>query len=349
MPERLGFEREIASLGLRESEKANGPKLFTPVAVGQRVELDLAQTAFAGKVAKVQWTIPGTYVRGYDGGIRASKIFKFEKADHEQPKISFFWVDAADRRVVVATIMLTSGAMVPYVVNFDVKGPILDRFTADTGVTQIEKRAGLTGMRFGKLTGPIPPKKSEDKFGIQWDWKITMPATHAGFVKDVQTVLNDRWKILRLKPGGTDTRKLVWRHFKKTDPHIQLDGHDGNEAAYSGGLHDVKIEAGKSFDTGIGRRLSDSPHTSLEPLGKTVSVNDQFTYFIMFKPATKNAYDAIWVPVAKAEWSWKATAKNKGGRWTVVAAKMTPVLHKTTPDFPMYESNAEENEWIEVQ
>ena len=40
---------------------------------------------------------------------------------------------------------------------------------------------------------------------------------------------------------------------------------------------------------------------------KILSVNDQFTYYIMFKPVAAKEYDAIWVPVAKAKWSWKVT------------------------------------------
>jgi len=86
----------------------------------------------------------------------------------------------------------------------------------------------------------------------------------------------------------------------------------------------------------------------LEKLATVVSVNDQFTYFIMFKPHTVEASDAIWVPLAKATWFWKATAKNSGGRWTVDGAEMKPAFDKTATDFPIYESNAAENGWQEA-
>jgi V8-like Glu-specific endopeptidase len=304
------------------------------VAVGERVTIDLAKTSFAAKLDKVKWTIPGRVVRRYDGTVNDSKLFELTDSDLEQPKISFFWVDPGDGRNVYATVKTKSGAVEVFLAPFDVKGPKLDRFTAKTGITQIEKRAGLTGMRFGRIL----PRGKE---GIRWEWQVTMPATHAGFVKDVQTVLNDRWKIQRLRPGGTATRKLVWKHPKKTDPNVQLDGHDGTEAVYTGGIHGVKIDAGKSS---IDIKTSDSPHTSIERLDKTVSVNDQFTYYIMFKPATAKAEDAIWVPVAKAKWFWKATAKDRVLR----AEKMKPDFQMATTDFPIYESNAAENEWQEV-
>jgi len=345
MAERLRFERELNDLGLREYDQGQVSSKPRSVVVGERVVLDLDKTDFAGKVSTVRWTIPDTVVRTYDGTTSNARTFDLTDTDLGQPKISFFWVDAGDGRMVMATILLNSGAMVPFITFFDVKGPKLDGFTASTGVTQIEKRGGLTAMRFGSLTGPTPPKKPEDRRGIQWDWQVTMPANRAGFVKDVQTVRNDRWKLLRPRSGETNTRKMVWRHPRKTAPHVQLDGHDGSEPAYRGGLFKVKTRAGKSITLNT---ISDSPHVELEKLATVVSVNDQFTYFIMFKPETPKPSDAIWVPVARATWSWKATAKNVGGRWPLDRAEMKPTFDKTTTDFPIYESNAFENKWQEV-
>jgi hypothetical protein len=183
------------------------------VAVGQRVELDLTKTPFAAKLDKVSWIIPGRVVRGYDGTVRDSKLFELTNADLEQPKISFFWVDAADGRTVQARIRTKSGVNEEFVTVFDVKGPRVNHLTGETNLTRIEKRAGLTGMRLGTLI--VAP-------GIKWNWKITMPSTHAGYIKDVQTVLQDRSQIQFLKPGGKETRTLVYRHPSKTNPHVQI-------------------------------------------------------------------------------------------------------------------------------
>jgi len=308
------------------------------VAVGQRVELDLNDIAFAKNSDKIKWTIPGSVVRGYDGTVRDAKLFELADADLERPKISFFWVDAADGRIVRARFQMEPGGWGQVVFVFNVKGPKVNHFTGKTNVTRIEKRAGLTGMRFGKLI---------EAPGIKWKWKITMPPHRAGFIKDVQTVLNDRSQILSLKPGGKETRKLVWRHPSKTNQHIQLDGHSDDQAAYTAGLYEPKFGGGESFTND---RTSDSPHTGLPSLAKTVSVNDQFTYYIMFKPATSRAQDAIWVPVAKAKWSWKATAMQRDKKWVLSQPKpkMEPNIEMTTVDFPMYETNAFENEWQQV-
>lgn len=307
------------------------------VVVGQRVVLDLANTSFAGKVASVQWEVPGRAVRGYDGNAHNAKLFELTDADKRSPRISFFWVDGENNRTVRARIRTSSGSEEIFSATFSVKRPVVGTFSATVGVTRKERRAGLLGMRLGKLV---------EAPGVKWNWKVTLPAGHAGSVKDVQTLLQDRTQELRLAPGAATTRTLIRRHPRQPQtPHLQLDGHDGNQAGYTPGLASVSIAAGDSF---INNGSSDSPHTNLPSLGKVVTVNDQFSYFILFKPATAQAQDAIWVPLAKALWAWKATARNHGGRWTVSAPKMTPAIHKSTLDFPRYETNADENEWQEA-
>ena len=307
------------------------------VSVGERIELNLANSPFAATWDKVRWTIPGIAVRGYDGTVHDAKLFPVTNADLEKPKISFFWVDAADARTVRATIRTKSGAVEVFVAVFNVKGPTMNTFTGTPGETQIEGRAGAKVMRFGKLI---------EAPGITWKWKITMPSGHAGYIKDVQTVLVDRFQILSRVPGRKETRKLVWRHPKKADPHVQFDGDVDGPAAYSPGLFDIKHDAGEEVTSGM-RGTSDSPPTALPPLAKTVSVHDQFTYYFMFKPATDKPQDAIWVPVARAKWSWKATATQQGGKWTVSTGKMKPNIEMATVEFPIYETNGSENEWQE--
>jgi V8-like Glu-specific endopeptidase len=306
------------------------------VVVGERIEIDLATTAFAGQIKTVQWDIPGRVVRGYDGTVNNAMLIELTDTDRTRSRIVFFWVDGGDGRTVRATIRTTSGTTAQHAVVFDVKQPVVETFGAKLGKTRIEKRAGLTGMRFGTLV---------EAPGIKWSWKVTMPKRHAGHIKDVQTVRLDRTQVLRLQKGGSKTRTLVRRHPRKPAPHLQLDGHDAGQAIYTSGLSEPLIEAGKSFTN---NDTSDSPHTGLTPLGTTVSVDDRFTYFLMFKPDTAKASDAIWVPVAKATWGWKATAKQRGGRWLLSPTAVKPVLEKKTTEFPLYDTNVEENEWQEV-
>jgi V8-like Glu-specific endopeptidase len=205
------------------------------VSVGQRVELDVGQGASGADLEQVRWSIPGRAVRGYEANASEAKLSELTPADLERPKISFFWVDAANDRAVRAKIRRKSGAVEEFVAVFDVEGPKMAAFTGKPGVTRIVKEHGTVGMQFGK------PFEAP---GIEWKWKITMPAHHGGFVKDVQTVLTDRSKIQSLAPGGTKTRPLVWRHPSNPKPHVQLDGDSDNQAIYTPGLVEERRDAG---------------------------------------------------------------------------------------------------------
>jgi V8-like Glu-specific endopeptidase len=303
------------------------PSTTRVVAVGERVALNLDDIEFAQGAKNIKWTIPGTIVHGYDGTGNDAKLFKLTPQDLERPKISFFWVDAGDGRKVFARFQTTFGGWGQVVFDFDVKGPTLSEFTGTTDATEIVKKRGILTMRMA----------------IHWRWTIAMPATHAGHVKDVQTLVQDRSKVMLRKPGGTDTRKLAYRHPKK-DVHVQLDGTDDGQAAYSGdGLYKRTFKAGESHT----HYPADLPSHGLDALDKTISVNDQFTYYIMFKPVTAKEDDAIWVPVAKATWNWKATATRQGATWKLSQPKpkMEPSITMATVDFPMYETNVAENGW----
>jgi V8-like Glu-specific endopeptidase len=326
------------------------PKTSTPVSVGQRVDLDLTKTAYGTDLDHVRWDIPGTVVRGYKGSASEATVVKLTPADLERPTISFFWVDAGNGRTVRAKIHHKSGAEEEFIAVYDVEGPTMDSFSAEVGQTHIEKEHGTFVMRFGNQS---------DEPGVNWTWKITMPPHHGGFVKDIQTVLADRSKVQRLTPGGVKTRALVWRHPSNATPHVQLDNEGATQPVYTQGLGENKIEAGQSFDTGRG--IADSPRTGLASLDKTVSVNDRFVYYVMFKPDTREPKgadkprvagqpeDAIWVPVARATWSWKATADQRDKKWSPrKPPKMAPVFYKATAEFPVYPSNAFENEWQEA-
>ena len=282
----------------------------------------------------MHWTIPGRVVLGYDARPSEASVVEVTKADLERPRISFFWLDPASGRTVQAKIRDKRGVDHEFVAVFDVEGPTMQTFSATTGSTVIVKEHGTTVMRFGtELTAP----------GVNWTWKITMPAHSAGFVKDVQTVLVDRSKVQFLKPGGK-TRLLVRRHPVNTTPHVQLDADaDSKVPEYSKDMGGTRIEAGQSFDTGRG--IEDNPSTGLGSLDKTISVNDRFTYHVLFQPDVK---DAIWVPVAKATWSWEATADHRGARWSLRKAPgMKPHIDKVAFDFPVYQSGASEDIWQE--
>jgi hypothetical protein len=184
---------------------------------------------------------------------------------------------------------------------------------------------------------------------VRWDWKVTLPAKYGGAIKDLQTIRQSREKSV--KKGDTVIKKRR-RHPAKKEPHEQLDQpltDAGTEPTYSAkgaftpSEFPMSLPAGKSWRD---NHSSDSPHTSLDPEDQEVTVNDQFKYYLMFKPDTP---DAIWVPIAKAEWFWSFQAKRGKDGWTL-ASKGGKVTKKgaLTTEFPEYETNVSFNDWFEV-
>jgi hypothetical protein len=342
LPERQRFERELESLGLREYDNGGSVR---EVVIGERIVLGLKDTSFAGSdVVSIRWTVPGNRVKGYTWTRKKAAVEELTDADLAKPDIAFHWVNPEkSREVRVKVVHKVQGAQTTseFVAGtFKVVAPILNRFKATTSSPRIEKADTLRAIRFGDLKGAR---------GVTWDWKLTMPAKHGGSIKDLQTIREHRERT-RTKDGVT--RIELRRHPTKKDAHDQLDQSlwdAGSEATYSAKDAFPKIElptkvaAGKSFSDKV---TSDSPHTALEPEDEVMSVNDHFKYFILFKP---DAPDAIWVPVAKAEWFWSARAVKRRGEWKLEskAGKISSPGDVTT-EFPLYESNVNENKWLEV-
>jgi hypothetical protein len=340
MAERFRFERELADLGVREY--SDGPPA-REVAVGERIVVDVKDTAYASyPLVKVRWDVPGTRVKAYAATRKKAAVTDLLPADLEQPKVAFHWVDAKKGREVRATITYRAGGSetTATVVAgvFDVHAPKLDHFRAETKKVALIKRGQLRGFGFGGV--------ARGTHGIHWDWKVSMPARHGGWIKDVQTVRENRGRTRK------DGKTLGRRNPAKKDLHEQLDQSlwdAGDEPTYSAKGHygsiafPTEVKAGKAIrDT----ETWDSPHTSLEPTDASVSVHDQFRYYILYKPRTAGA---IWVPVARAEWFWKATAVRDGTGWKLTGAegKVTESGRVTT-DFPRYDSNVSYNKWVEL-
>ena len=341
MPERRRFEQELSSLGLREHE--NGSKA-REVSIGDPIVLDVKNLPSPSDVVKVRWIVPGNIVKDYVGTRKKTTKTDVTASDLEQSKLTFFWIESGKGQTVQASVTRKSGGSqttsTVTVEVFDVTSPTLNHFLAKTASPAIEKSGKLRAVRFGAING---------KHGVHWDWKVTLHKRHAGSIKDLQTIQEDRQRR-----GQKDGKTVMFgrRNPKKKDLHEQLDQSlwdSGSEAAYSTKDHyppvdlPISLAAGKSFRD---KDTWDSPHTSMEPTDDRLTVNDRFKYFIMFKPATTGA---IWVPLAKAEWFWKATAEKSGGDWKLTDkdGKIT-AKGALTHDFPSYESNVSENVWIEI-
>ena len=320
MRERLGFERELDDLGLREYDQAQPPAKRREVAIGEEIVLDLTSVA---SIATVRWTVPGTVVKYYVGNTENTQLRLLSKSDLEKPRLIFHWVDAGDNREVKARITynhwfgpVTTESVLA---TFDVKAPTLDCFCAQTTKPMLLHRGHTWKISFGD--------KSRGA-GINWDWKVTMHKNHGGFLKDIQTVKQGRKKLQLLRRGDPKTRTIVYRHPKKdVDWQLDQDPREGRlpkqgepEAAFStpgffGIELPTKVEAGQTLRN---NDTWDAPSSVLMPLDKSISVDESFKYYILYKPDKPKA---IWVPIAKAEWFWQAEAIQRGDKSWVFRGK----------------------------
>jgi len=345
MAERLRFERELASLELGDHDK--GPTT-QEVAIGQRIVVNLKNTEYAAyDIVKIHWTIPGKCVGNYEATRKKATLTELAAADFEQPSVTFYWIEPGASREVRVSITYKAGGTEKkanvLVGVFDVKAPRLDHFKAATKrvvLLNVRQRRGpmLHGIAFGDETRKV--------HGIAWDWKVTIPVKHEGWIKDLQTVRENRVKT------PTTGKQQGRRNPAKLALHEQLDQSlldDGTEPTYSAKDHyppiafPTLVAGGKSVRDNV---TFDSPHTSLDATDKAVTVDDSFKYFILYKPKQDGA---IWVPVAKAEWCWKATAELGSTGWKLKAASgQVTSTGRVTTEFPRYESNVSYNTWVDI-
>jgi hypothetical protein len=349
MAERLRFERELQDLEVREYDQGQAAQKAT-VAVGQPIHLDLANFGFAGAVIDyVYWEVPGETVKTYWGDRKGSEVTRLLPADRQKNPLSFYWVDADDNRRIRC---VAGGRRGPFELKkdfslwYDVKGPTLDYFkAAKINPVRVRVEGGVSVVRFGSLDKNAP--------GIKWDWQVTMPAGFGGWIKDLQTIVV-RQEETRLIGGAR--KKYARRHPTKA-AYEQLDQSPfdkGTEASYSGsklyGAIDfpAAVKAAQAFRDD---ETWDSPGTAPDRRAITASVNNDFTYYILFKPFTMSADKGspIWVPIARAEWCWKAEAVKRGGKWVLTSKEGKVEADRAAAvDFPVYHSNVNENKWVEV-
>ncbi len=110
------------------------------VAIGQRVELDLNDVAFAQNAEEIRWTIPGTRVKGYNATTADATLLELTEGDLQQKKITFYWVDAAAGRIVQAKFRIKGNGLGQVAYAFDVKGPTVNSFTGDPGKLKKKRR-----------------------------------------------------------------------------------------------------------------------------------------------------------------------------------------------------------------
>lgn len=351
MPERLRFERELSDLGLREYDQEQPSPKADQAVIGEQIALDIRQDSRLPQrgIKSVRWEIPGQTVKSYEATTKGMKMETLSASDLTGSRVTFHWVDAGRGREVKVhyTIDIGWGASMPlqHVFKiFDVEAPRLDHFRAAVSKPVLVKKDRKWKLSLGD--------KSKGG-GIIWDWQVTMPKNHAGMLKDLQTVKMGRKKVQKTSPNDQRTRTLKMVHPDGAEDY-QLDQEERprdelpQEAIFSSpALFRETVKAGQTFSN---NNSFDVPSTELKPLDVSFSVDESFRYYILFKPDKTNA---VWVPIARAEWFWKAEAVRKGSAWAfakntrpdsgVKGGKGAP-----STEFPRYRSIAGENRWCEI-
>lgn len=348
MAERLRFERELGDLGLYEYDQTQ-PLKKREVVVGERITLSISGDPRFPGAKIVRWKIPGRVVKSYQEDANSALKSDLAEQDLKKNSLVFYWVDGGDDRVVKAIIKANQSASETEVdvCSFNVRGPKVNYFKyitskpmiIDTGTKSNPKKR----ISFGNKAKP----------GVAWDWEVTMPAN--GFLKDLQTVKMGRKKVQTLKRGSKKTRTLVTMRPGAYQAD-QLDlgiGEDVCKEKAPEPKYSIRSKAkagekipGNGFDT---------PSDELMKLDVRYSVDESFTYYVLFKP---DKPDAIWVPVARAQWHWKAVAVNNGSvdkpKWVLKdkpkpGGGVTEEKYASTAEFPFYNSNTCENRHCEVK
>lgn len=304
--------------------------------VGQKIQLKV-QSKPAGKtITEVKWNIPGTIVKNYTSGDPTAKVAKIEQSDKEKINLDFYWVDGADNRSVTVTCKI-DGVLKNAEAKFNVKAPKLDKFDPVTDSVHLSP----TGTNPNYFTfGEFDALSQVVKIGIKYNWKVTVPSLIDGYVKDVQ-IINTITKMTTT--GGT--KKVYTISGKKTPPNKwQLDTTNPYTTTSDSPTDGFpkKVTKGTSHTNTFSQ---DSPGTPLTTY-KYAMTNDQFKYYIMYKP---DESDAIWVPIAKVDWMWKGKAEYDSGtsKWVLKDkdGKVTSSGGKgqITTEFPKYDTNVKNN------
>lgn len=305
----------------------------TDVSVGEKISVGVKYTKEWGVLKSIEWSIPGTIVKNYVDTQNSAQVTQVGPADKKKFTLDFYWVDGADGRVVEAKCVFTSSSKdVNKTVSatFNVKAVTLDKFDAKTDSVKLAPAAAPTRVGFGER-GVTP--------GIQWDWKVTVPKTGDGYVKDLQTIrINNRQtttggvKQVRALPG---TKVPPPGYNIDTDNPYSL---PGDYPPCVGFPH--KVASGASFSD---NSTFDTPSNPLAGMTRVV-IDREFKYFIMYKP---DKPDSIWVPVAKAEWNCRGAAELHVGWWQLVSPSGGVTSKGTvTTEFPSGSGNSKNVQFV---
>jgi hypothetical protein len=231
-----------------------------------------------------KWTIPGyaisNYVQATDYGI------VYTNFPTTQSNIVFYWIDSGYKLVQVSAMV--DGKTVTGQAWFKVTRPgatldgtIIGEVRADGNY----ENAG-TWLHFGGYPDVT------NVVGIRWNAEVTTPTNGAGGIAFAQLINRD---ARRIEQSGANQKLTTSGAFVADN-----DSDDGDI------FYDGTVTGIGNSDTGT-HNDDDSPGLEYTAADKSISNNDQFQIYLMYKPDITNS---IWVTLRTLTWQWSGSATN---------------------------------------
>jgi hypothetical protein len=256
--------------------------------VGLRATLDVvvARNGTIITPSAWSWTIPGYAIKGYAPTTTKAAVNPLDSSVLQRKTAPIYWVDAGNGRVVSCTVTV-DGVQYSAHTTFNVKRPTATVTTSTTSV--------VIGSSFGDL------RMSFGTAGTYGVPGITFTRTCA-------------------EPAGFDPGSTQW--WQVVDSTSRIYRENGGRRLRRAGTK--VLDTALPYDTGAS--TADSPTMPLTADYLQATASDNFTMYLMYKPA---GTPAIWVPLRKvstASWYWTGDAWRSGANWGLQSSS-----HSTSP------------------
>jgi putative Ig domain-containing protein/Big-like domain-containing protein len=277
--------------------------------VGREVKLNakITPSLRQGDTIEWKWEVPDIYnaILNYtvapDSSTGTVDPFYNRPELRAKSSLNFFWTNGG-----VKLIKLTAKSKNTKTVwtKLDVQSPILapNSFKGTTGTIAVDDKGdGEQEFHIG-----YNPGFGDRRAGLTWSAKLTGPKDFHGQACYFQ--LTNVHAITSLK-GLIKTQRSK---YSSEGVYVADDPIPFQEIT-------ALLQRGITKEIGV---FTDSPGVGAMH-SDTVTINQGFFLYLMYRPLAEEGVGTIWVPVAKLEWAWGGTAL-KGNPWTIVNSSKWP-------------------------
>jgi hypothetical protein len=301
------------------------------VIVGQQMNLK-CQLMISNEVITVfpltnfQWTVPGFAISNYVVAAGASSAVVYTNFPTTKSNVVFYWVDGASNRAVQCSAT-AQGKTFTAQATFNVLRPT-GQIMVFTGTIAVDAnynngQASFFALHYG--TASLMPGIA----GILFTNQVTMPPGNnynygntSFTVEWIQEVNSSSRQFQTNTAGG------AWY-----ERQIAL---ETNSVLDTGYPYPGSVSSSEAIDA-----PAESLDNSTNSVWKTVSTSDNFTMWLMFKPA-----GGQWVPLKGVTWTWAGTAilnaiPTNGNYWSLTGSSngnATPTNSDSTT-YPQWNDN----------